>query len=130
MRPRKAQPDPVLKLIHLTMLGGTLAFFAVVYFLFAGRDTGVESAALRWAWLGIAVAAVFGAGFLRGRLSGRSGDDQVRTTGIMIWALAEGAALLGIVSTIVTGDPMSAMGATAIGVFLMVYHRPSELVEG
>ncbi|MDH3734859.1 MAG: hypothetical protein OEU54_15125 [Gemmatimonadota bacterium] len=127
MRPQKVNADSILKLIHLTMLSGTLAFFAVVYFLFVGRETGTESEVLRWVWFGVAVAAVFGAGFLRGRIGGQSTEEEVRTTGILIWALAEGAALIGLVSTIVTGEPMPALGATLIGVFLMVHHRPSQL---
>ena len=123
----RSPEDAVLKIIHATMLGGTLLFFAVVLFVFGGRETEQTVPALRWAWFAFAVAAVFAAGFVRGRLVRDSDDDQVRATGIVIWALAEGAALLGMVSTIVTGEIAPAIGATLVAVFLMVHHRPSHL---
>jgi hypothetical protein len=126
MRPQRPEADPVLKLIHATMLGGTVAFFLVVFFLFRGEGDG-GSTVLRWAWLAAAIGAVFFAGFLRGRLGPGADGGQVRSTGVMIWAVAEGVALLGMVTTIVTGDVSAAIGATVIGVFLMLYHRPSEL---
>lgn len=127
MRPEKPLDDPVLKMIHTTILGGTLVFFAVVYFLFVGSDAGEPSLVLRWGWLGIAIVSVFAAGFVRGRIDHQSDAGQVRASGILIWAMAEGAALVGIVSTILTSDPLPAIGATLIGVFLLIYHRPAQL---
>lgn len=120
-------PDPVLKLIHASMLGGTLVFFAVVYFLFGGGPSEEPGVLLRWAWLVVAAATVFGVGAVRGRLHRDSDDAAVRASGILIWAMAEGAALVGIVSTIVSGDVVPAIGATLIAVFLMLHHRPSQL---
>jgi hypothetical protein len=127
MRPRQPVTDPVLKLIHATMLGGTLTFFAVVMFLVRGQEPVESGAVFRWGWLAAAVIAVFAVGALSGRLHRDSDEVAIRTAGIVIWALAEGAALLGIVSTIVTGDVTPAIGATLIAVFLMVHHRPSQL---
>lgn len=119
-----------LKVIHGAMLGGTLLFLSVALFLTLGREGGeptLDHSLFRWAWLGFGFVAVFGAGFMRGRL-GRSPDEsKVQTTGIVIWALAEGTALVGIVSTIVSGDIAPALGATLVGVFLMVHHRPTQL---
>lgn len=119
-----------LKVIHAAMLGGTLVFLSVALFLTLGREgpgPSVDSPLFRWAWLAFGLVAVFGAGFLRGRL-GRSPDEaRVQTTGILIWALAEATALFGIVATIVTGDLAPGLGATMVGVFLMIHHRPSQL---
>lgn len=127
MRPRQPGADPTLTLIHASMLGGTLLFFGVVVFFFGGRATGTTDGIFRWAWLGFAALAVFGVGALRGRLHRDSDAAEIRTTGILIWALAESAALIGLVSTILTGNVTPAIGATMIGVFLMLHHRPSQL---
>ncbi|MFV1985747.1 MAG: hypothetical protein ACC682_00585 [Gemmatimonadota bacterium] len=127
MRPRQTGDDSVLKLIHASMLGGTLVLFAVAFFLYGGREPGEVGAVVRWAWLAVAVAVVFAVGAVRGRLHRNSDEAQVRMSGIVIWALAEGAALVGIVSTIMTGHVVPAIGATLIGVFLMLHHRPSQL---
>ncbi|MDX1394132.1 MAG: hypothetical protein R3195_07070, partial [Gemmatimonadota bacterium] len=66
-------------------------------------------------------------GVVRGRLGRGADAAQVRAGGIVIWALAEAVGLVGMVSTIVTGAPMPAIGATVIAVFLMFHHRPSQL---
>ena len=128
MRPRQPGEDALLKLIHVSMLGGTLVFFAVVYFLYGvGGGAAEAGPLLRWGWLVVAVGAVFVIGVVRGRLQRGSDDAQRRMTGILIWALAEGVGLLGMVSTILTGDVTSAIGATLVAVFLMFLHRPSRL---
>lgn len=127
MGPQQAGGDSTLRLIHAIMLSGTLTFFAVVVLLYRGDGDEPASAALRWGWLVAAVVAVFAAGYLRGRLGSASDPGAVRTARILIWALAEGAALIGMVSTIVTGHVSSAIGATLIAVFLMPHHRPSRL---
>ena len=119
-----------LKAIHGAMLGGTLVFLSVALFLVVGRDASdasLPSPLLRWAWLVFASIAVFGAGFLRGRLGRHANEARIQTTGILIWALAEATALFGIVATIVTGDLAPGLGATLVGVFLMIHHRPSQL---
>ena len=127
MRPRNAGDDPTLRIIHAVILGGTLTFLAVVFFLYRGERDVPAGAVLRWGWLLAAVVAVFAAGYLRGRLGPGSAPGEVRTAGILIWAIAEGAALIGMVSTIVTGDVSPAIGATLIAAFLMLHHRPSQL---
>lgn len=122
--------DPVLTTIHAAMLGGTLIFFVVGMLLVSRRPTpeGPQPGiVLRWAWFALAALAVFGAGVVRGRLGRGLDDARLRTGGIVIWALAEGVALLGIVSTIVSGDYAPAFGATLVGVYLMIHHRPSQL---
>ena len=127
MRPARPGEDPALKLIHGAILSGTILFFGVVYFLFGDQAVQDVSPALRWAWLAAAIIAVFVAGYVRGRIGPNPDAEQVRTGGLIIWCLSEGAALLGMASTIVTGDMSSAIGATLIAVFLLIYHRPSEL---
>jgi len=119
--------DAQLKLIHAAMLSGVLLFLAVVLFLSGGRDGAESNLIFRWGWLALAVVAVFTAGFVRGRLQRSADEAEVRTAAILIWAVAESAALLGLVSTLVTGDIAPGLGATLVFVFLMVHHRPSQL---
>jgi len=127
---RPGRPDPVLTTIYSAMLGGTLLSFVIGTLLVSRRPApeGPEPGlVLRWGWFALATLAVFGAGIVRGRLGRDADDARLRTSGIVIWALAEGVALLGIVSTIVWGDHAPALGATLVGVYLMIQHRPSRL---
>jgi len=120
--------DAQLKFLYAAMLSGVLLFFAVVLFLSGGRDGGESTVIFRWGWLALAVIAVFAAGFLRGRLQRGSEAAEVWTAAILIWGVAESAALLGLVSTLVTGDLAPGLGSTLVFVFLMIHHRPSQLV--
>ncbi len=118
-------PTYPLKAIHGAILGGMLMFFAIV--MVAPVRGAASVPMLRWAWIGVTVAAVFAVGFVRGRLPPGAGPERVRTAGLLVWAMAEGSALFGIVCTLVTGDIVPAVGATLTGTFLLVAHRPSTL---
>jgi hypothetical protein len=115
-----------LRIIHGAILGGLVTFGAIVLFLLAsGRSGSGGAGALRWVWLALSVAALFLAGVLRGRLRPEATLSQTRTTAIMIWALAELPALTGLAFALVTGDLVPAVGGLAIGLALLVSHRPA-----
>lgn len=118
----------VLRIIHIALMSGVLIFAAVVYFL---MQEGVAAAAaqqaslFRWVWLALALGLVFGAGILRGRLPRGAAPERVRTTAILVWALAEATALTGITFALITGDWMPLIGGLLVGLFLFLHHRPS-----
>ena len=64
---QQGSTDPTSRVIHAAILGGTLLFCAVVFFLLQGREAQ-PTTLFRWAWLAYAIAGTFGAGFVRGRL--------------------------------------------------------------
>lgn len=118
----------VLRIVHLAMMGGVLVFAGVVYFLLKGGVDPVaadRASAFRWVWLAAALALVFAAGIVRGRLPRGAAPERVRTTAILVWALAEATAVLGITFALVTGDWMPLAGGLLVALFLFVHHRPS-----
>jgi hypothetical protein len=117
-----------LRIIHGAVSGGLVAFGAIVLFLLgSGRSGSVEGLALRWVWLALSVVALFLAGVARGRLPRNASPGQLRTTAIVIWALAEVPALTGLAFALVTGDLVPAVGGLVIGLALLVSHRPATL---
>jgi F0F1-type ATP synthase membrane subunit c/vacuolar-type H+-ATPase subunit K len=98
-------PRPVSLPVIWVSLAAGVALFAVV--LLAVRpEPAVEDATLfRVVWLVLAVGVALAAGALRSR-AGASGADegQWQTTAIVVWALAEGQALLGLVGYMLSGD--------------------------
>lgn len=115
----------VLTVIHASFLAAILIFFGVVLWL--GLDPEPDPGWRRWAWVVVTAGAVFGAGFVRGRLPRNAAPERIQTTAIVIWALAEGSAMFGTVMMLVTGALAPGLGATLVAVVLFVLYRPSTL---
>jgi hypothetical protein len=107
-------------------LAASLLLFALIVFAVLGPLEGTSKIeVLRWVWLGIALAVIFVAGLIRGRLGSEATADQVQTAAVMIWGLAEGQALLGLVAYLVAGDTLPAILGLVVGAYLLTRHRPS-----
>lgn len=115
----------VRTLIHGSFLAGILILFAIA--LWVAPDPEPVSAWWRWAWVIVTAVAVFGVGLVRGRLPRNAAPERIRTTAIVIWALAEGSAMFGTVTMLVTGALAPGLGATFVSVVLFLLHRPSTL---
>lgn len=115
----------VLTVIHASLLAGILVFFGVTVWL--APEPEAVPAWWRWSWLVVTAGAVFAVGFVRGRLPRNAPPERIHTTAVVIWALAEGSALFGTVSMLVTGALAPAVGANFVSVALFVLHRPSTL---
>lgn len=118
--------DP-LPIVHLALAAGVV-LFAAVLFGFVGPLETVEDGVLRWVWLGLAVVAVVAAGIVRGRLEAPGVEAAQRRAGaIVIWALAEGQALVGLVFYMLTGDVVPAVVGVLLFFFLWWRYRPTAL---
>lgn len=115
----------VLTVIHASLLVGILVFFGVTLWL-APEPEAVPDW-WRWGWVIVTAGVVFAVGFVRGRLPPHAPPERIQRTALVIWALAEGSALFGIVSMLVTGALAPALGATFVAVALFILHRPSTL---
>jgi hypothetical protein len=121
----------MLRIIHAALLGGIVTFGAIVlFFLASGRAGNGGGGVLRWVWLALAIAALFAAGVLRGRLRPEAPARESRTTALMIWALAEVPALSGLAFAVVSGDLVPAIGGLVIGLALLISHRPATFLTG
>lgn len=115
-----------LKMVHGAIVAGVVGFAAVVFFLlWRGEGADVSAGSLRWVWLAAALACLFAAGWLRGRLTRDAPPDRVRRTAITIWALAEVPALLGLALGLVSGDRLIAAAGLVLGLMLLALHRPA-----
>lgn len=116
--------DPrVLKTIWLALAAGVFLFAAIVLFVLEPLDATVDAGLMRMVWFAVAVVATLGAGFTRGKLAASSAQGA-RTAAIVVWALAEGQGLVGLVGTMLTGDRMTAYGALALFVWLWLRYPP------
>ena len=121
----------VLTMIYAALAAGVFLFAAVVLFLLEPVEPAVDPAVLRIAWFIAALIATLAAGMIRGRLAGReAGADRARTAAIVVWALAEGQALLGIVATLLTGDRVTAYASLALFVWLWMRYPPRSFTTG
>jgi len=112
-----------LKSIHLAIAAGVLLFAAVVLFALEPLYPAMDAGMVRIGWFAVAIVATLGAGIARVRLTGASPSGN-RTAAIVVWALAEGQALVGIVGTMLTGDPMTAYASVALFVWLWLRYPP------
>lgn len=105
---------------------GVFVFAAIVLFVIDPLEASVDPNVMRIVWLGVAAVATLGAGVIRGRIAhAAAGSDQRRGAAIIVWALAEGQALVGIVGTLLTGDRVTAYASLAVFVWLWMRYPPS-----
>jgi F0F1-type ATP synthase membrane subunit c/vacuolar-type H+-ATPase subunit K len=129
-RPTSNASSQALTAIYATLALGVFLFAAIVLFVLEPLEASVDSSLLRIVWLGVAVVATLGAGMARGRMPGsRAGPDQARTAAIIVWALAEGQALVGIVGTMLTGDRVTAYASLALFVWLWMRYPPGSFTR-
>ena len=120
-----------LNAIYVALALGVFVFAAIVLLVLDPAEASLDSNLMRMVWLGVAVAATLGTGVVRGRMAGRgAGPDQVRTAAIVVWALAEGQALVGIVGTMLTGDRVTAYASLALFVWLWMRYPPRRFIDG
>ena len=127
MRDHTSDPgSQALRAIYAALGLGVFLFAAIVLFVINPLEVSIDPNAMRMAWLGVAVVATLGAGVARGRMtSAAAGPDRRRTAAIIVWTLAEGQALVGIVGTLLTGDRVTAYASLALFVWLWMRYPPA-----
>lgn len=120
-----------LNAIYVALALGVFLFAAVVLFVLDPVGSSIDPNVMRVVWLAFAVLATLSAGVIRGRMAGReAGPDQARTAAIVVWALAEGQALVGIVGTMLTGDRVTAYASLALFVWIWMRYPPRAFTGG
>ena len=116
------------------MLGVTV-LAAVFLFLGPVADGGVDRSPFRWIWLAAAVISMIAVGFIRGRALavetqvGRTDVRAILPQAVIIWALAEGQALLALVGYFLTGDLALLVVGLVLFIFLLGRHRPGSFLK-
>jgi hypothetical protein len=139
--PAGAPVSPAInaRIIHAALVLGIVMFWVVAWWL--GRSSAMPVYALPdrrvlYVALFLVSAVLFGAAMFRANRLGRvaagtSQDDWWRANlgkAVVIWALAEAPALLGLVAYTFTRD-FRVLIATLTGLLLFGAYRPSRLIE-
>jgi hypothetical protein len=139
--PSNAPVSPAInaRIIHAALVTGILMFWFVAWYL--GRTPGIPASALPdrrvlYIALFLVSAALFGAAMFTARrlghpAPGTSQDEWWRLNlgkAVVIWALIEAPALLGLVAYTLTHD-FRVLIATLTGLLLFGNYRPSQLIE-
>lgn len=114
-----------MQIIYVALAAGVLLFAAIAFGLVGPLEGSGDLTVLRWVWLGVALVSIFAAGLIRGRLTREATPGQVQTAALMIWGLAEGQALLGLVAYLVAADALAAILGLVVGIYLFSRHRPA-----
>jgi len=123
--PRTPQSMTALHVIYLALIFGVV-LFAIVVRLVLEPIEAYSGSALRFVWLAAAAGCTLAAGYFRTRLAGPQAEDgQITTAAVVVWALAEGQALLGIVAYMISGDVLIFWCALVLFVYLFARYRPA-----
>ena len=126
-RTRKANfpPPGALRLIYVALIFGVVVFAAVVRLAIEPIGT-YSGTTVRLVWLAVAAACTLAAGYLKTRLMRPSaGESQPGTGAVVVWALAESQALVGIVTYMLTGDLPVFWCSLALFSYLFARYRPA-----
>jgi hypothetical protein len=124
---RSQTPDPgsqTLTAIYAALAVGVFLFAAIVLFVLGPVEASLDSGVMRIVWFVAAAVATLGAGMIRGKMAGSGASGGARTAAVIVWALAEGQALIGIVGTMLTGDRVTAYASVALFVWLWMRYPP------
>ncbi len=94
---------------------------AIVLLVVGPLESRVDRSLLRLVWLAVAVGATLAAGMVRARLSSDFSAQRAHAAAVVVWGLAEGQALLGLVGYLLTGD--SLLVALPLALFGYLYLR-------
>lgn len=119
------QPGQTRTVIYGALILGVVMFAAIVRFVVEPVGTFAETP-LRFVWLAAAAACTLAAGYFSTRLAGPGADDaQLTMAAVVVWALAEGQALLGIVAYMLGGDVIVFWCSLAVFAYLFARYRPA-----
>jgi hypothetical protein len=128
----QATPAATARLIHLALVGGVVTA-TVILALVQRVASPVSASILLYATFGIGATMFAGALLLSARIpregAARDPDGWWRVNlpqAIVVWALAEGPALLGAVAHFVTGSLLP-YTVTGVGLLLLAFLGPARL---
>jgi hypothetical protein len=117
-------------MVYVALAAGVLIYAAVAFLVVGPIESGLDSALMRIAWLAVAVGATLVAGIVTGRLhAGEYSEGRAMSAAILVWALAEGQAFLGLTGYLVTGDTLIATLSLALFAYLYLRYPPGAFRE-
>ena len=115
-----------LPILYAALASGVLLYAAVLVFALEPTGAVPDPTWLRIAWLAVAVGVTLMAGVVQARLRSGTVDESGRaSSAILVWALAEGQALLGLTGYLLSGDRMLLILPLVLFAYLYLRYPPS-----
>ncbi len=115
-----------LPILYAALASGVLLYAAVLVFALEPTGAVPDPTWLRIAWLAVAVGVTLMAGVVQARLRSGTVDESGRaSSAILVWALAEGQALLGLTGYLLSGDRMLLILSLVLFAYLYLRYPPS-----
>lgn len=128
------------RLLHAMLVAGVVIIMVVLGVVRAASALDPLTSLIpyfRLAAMGVLIASYVVMRILRLRIEPRRATEDRRhwwqrhlTTALAVWALAEGAAMVGAVFWFLTGDTIILVGVAGLALTLLVMNRPGRLEEG
>jgi len=120
-----------LPILYAALASGVVLYAAVLLFALEPTGSVQNPTPLRFAWLGVAIGVTLATGVIQARVrSGRVDDNGRVTSAILIWALAEGQALLGLTGYLLSGDRMLVILSLVLFAYLYLRYPPAAFRPG
>jgi F0F1-type ATP synthase membrane subunit c/vacuolar-type H+-ATPase subunit K len=115
-----------LPVLYAALASGVFLYAVVLVFVLEPTGAVADSTWLRIAWLAVAVGVTLMAGVIQARLRSPSVDESGRvSSAILIWALAEGQAFLGLTGYLLSGDRMLLILSLVLFAYLYLRYPPA-----
>lgn len=115
--------DRMLTFVYLALIAGVAMFAVIVAVAIAPVPAG-EFPFFRPVWLVLAVGSILAAAFLKNRLSDGATPNARLQGAVVVWALAEGPTLFGLVGFMLTGDRVLLFAPLAFFAIVMLRYPP------
>ena len=120
-----------LHILYAALASGVVLYAAVLLFVLEPTGSIQNPTPIRIAWLVVAIGVTLVTGTVQARVrSGRVDDSGRVTSAIVIWALAEGQALLGLTGYLLSGDRMLAILCLSLFGYLYLRYPPAAFRPG
>jgi len=123
------EADRMLTSVYLALIAG-VAMFAVILIVVIKPIPAGELAFFRPVWLVLAVGSILAAAILKNRLSGGATPSARLQGAVVVWALAEGPTLFGLVGFMLTGDRVLLFAPLAFFAIVMLRYPPRVFRDG
>ncbi|MEJ2547291.1 MAG: hypothetical protein P8125_05680 [Gemmatimonadota bacterium] len=115
-----------LPVLYAALASGVVLYAAVLVFVLEPTLAVEDPTWLRVAWLAVAVGVTLMAGVIQARMRSGALDDSGRaSSALMVWALAEGQALLGLTGYLLSGDRLLLILSLALFAYLYLRYPPA-----
>jgi hypothetical protein len=121
----------ILPTIYAALAAGVFLYAVIVVLAVGPLESGLDPTILRVGWFAVAVGATLAAGLIRGRATAAGDSPRRAVTGaVVVWALAEGQALVGITGYLLSGDTVVLVVSLVLFAYLWLRYPPRAFSPG